>query len=426
MNLLHSVQARYFVPALILLSALVIAASLYLSPAFSQAAGTTDMGCGGDAYGGINCMAGEEVRQTCGALYMAYQDNDESSFSCPGPGGYYWSGNRGGCRYEPVLCGGCVANSGCAASTCSTTTCSDSCGNTYAGTQNCQPPVYTCQDYGYNYGTVGCCYNNADRSDDGCYDVCPATPGNQSSYSQCNCTDNPSGPGCNTQPTCTNNSYCSGTTYISSDTCNGQTGSTPNSPSCGYVEPPSCTPDASCAAGTPVGNVCYDSCGNGYAGTYSPSCTPTAACAASTPVGNICYDSCGNGYAGTYVASCTPSSSCAASTPVGSTCSDSCGYLYAGTLVVGCGTPSATLTAAPTRVRSGQTSTLTLTATGVTTSCTVSGPGVNSTVAASSCGVSSTIVTPAITSQVTYKVTCDSTVDIAKIIVNLVPKVVEF
>lgn len=93
---------------------------------------------------------------------------------------------------------------------------------------------------------------------------------------------------------------------------------------------------------------------------------------------------------------------------------------------IGCGTPSATLTAAPTRVRSGQTSTLTLTATGVTTSCTVTGPGVNSVTAASSCGVSRTIVTPAITSQVTYKVTCDGTVDIAKIIVNLVPKVIEF
>lgn len=93
---------------------------------------------------------------------------------------------------------------------------------------------------------------------------------------------------------------------------------------------------------------------------------------------------------------------------------------------IGCGTPSATLTAAPTRVRSGQTSTLTLTATGVTTSCTVTGPGVNSVTAASSCGVSKTIVTPAITSQVTYKVTCDSSVDIAKIIVNLVPKVIEF
>lgn len=220
----------------------------------------------------------------------------------------------------------CTADFSCAANTCAGSNCSGTNGScqtvAVAGTKNCTPPPTTCADLG-QVGTY---------------------------------------PNCSAAPTCTDNSYCSGTTYISSDTCNGQTGSTANSPSCGYVAP----------------------------------------------------------------SSCTPSSACAASTPVGSTCSDSCGNTYSGTVASGCGTPSATLTAAPIRVRSGQTSTLTLSAIGVTTSCTVTGPGVNSTTAASSCGVSKTIVTPAITSQVTYKVTCDSTTEIAKIIVNLVPKVIEF
>ena len=395
MNLLHSVQARYFVPALIMLGALVIAAGLYLSPSFSQAADTTDMGCGGDAYAGINCSAGEEVRTNCEPLYMAYQENTESSFQCPGPGGYYWSGNRGGCRYEPVLCGACVADSSCAANTCSTTTCSDSCGNSYTGTQNCTPPPptcqelgydtgtypscrnYTCQDYGYNYGTVGCCYNNADRSDDACYYA-------QGYYAPTTCTSA--------------ENYCGATNTgtLSGGVCSATTPANPDDycPAMAGYQCPGSTCDAACVA--------------------------DASCAATTPVGQNCTDSCGNPYAGTYVA---PTYSEASYAPV---YSESTYYAQSTYAPVGCGAPSATLTAAPTRVRSGQTSTLTLSATGVTTSCTITGPGVNSTVAASSCGVSSTIVTPAITSQVTYKVTCDSTVDIAKIIVNLVPKVTEF
>lgn len=307
----------------ILSIALLVALGLYLFPGSSYGAGTaTAVGCGGTVIGGVNCSAGEPVPADCSPTQMAYEYNDETNFQCPPSGsGYYWSGHKGYCQ-EDASCSACVPSSACAANTCSTTTCSDSCGNSYAGTQNCTPPPTTCADLG-QVGTY---------------------------------------PNCSAAPTCTDNSYCSGTTYISSDTCNGQTGSTPNSTSCGYVAP----------------------------------------------------------------SSCTPSSACAASTPVGSTCSDSCGNTYSGTVASGCGTPSATLTAAPIRVRSGQTSTLTLSAIGVTTSCTVTGPGVNSTTAASSCGVSKTIVTPAITSQVTYKVTCDSTTEIAKIIVNLVPKVIEF
>lgn len=264
--------------------AVLIAFGLYILPSPTHAVGgATQIGCGGTIVSGVNCSAGEPVPADCSPTQMAYQYNDESHFQCPpNPGGYYWSGNKGYCQEDPS-CSACVPSSACAANTCSTTTCSDSCGNSYAGTQNCTPPPTTCADLG-QVGT---------------YPTCSAPP---PAYTQASYTP----------PPYTQSTYAPG-----------------------YTE-----------------------------STYAPP--------------------------------------------------------------AGCGTPSATLTAAPTRVRSGQTSTLTLTATGVTTSCSITGPGVNTTVAASSCGVSKTLVTPAITSQVTYRVTCDSSVDIAKIIVNLVPKVIEF
>ncbi len=295
--------------------------------------------------------------------------------------------------YEPPP-PSCTTSSACAANTCAGSNCVDTsdgsstCGNTYAGTKNCTPPVYTCQDYGYQYGTVGNCWNSVSCSRS---NSCGQSNTGMTTDFWGTCSVSaPSESSCPViPPSCTNNSYCSGTTYISSDTCNGQTGSTPNSPSCGYVAPPSCTPSAACAASTPVGNICYDSCGNGYAGLVAAAPTYSEST-----------------YAPSY---------------------SQAGYYSQGTYApVGCGTPAANLTAAPTRVRSGQTSTLTLSATGVTTSCTITGPGINTTVAASSCGVNTSAVTPPITSQVTYKVTCDGVVDISKIIVNLVPKVTEF
>lgn len=186
------------------------------------------------------------------------------------------------------------------------------------------------------------------------------------------------------------------------------------------IMPQTCTANSACAATTCGGSTCADTCGNSYAGTQN--CTPPP---------TTCADL---GQVGTFPACSTPPPTYAESTyaPPYSQSTYAPGYSQSGYYSestyapVGCGTPAATLKAAPTRVRSGQTSTLTLSATGVTTSCSITGPGVNTTVPASSCGVSSTVVTPPITSQVTYKVTCDSSVDIAKIIVNLVPKVTEF
>ncbi len=251
--------------------AVILASGLYFLPAYSHATGpATAIGCGGTVIANINCSAGEAVPMDCEPTSMAYEYTEETQYIC-NTTGFYWSGNKGYCQPDPS-CAACVPSAACAATTCSTTTCSDSCGNNYAGTQNCTPPPTTCADL----GKVGI------------------------------------------YPDCT-------------------------------VAPPPYTQST-------------------YAPQYSES---------------------------TYAP-------------------------------VGCGTPAANLTAAPTRVRSGQTSTLTLSATGVTTSCTITGPGINTTVAAPACVVNTTLATPPITSQVTYKVTCDGSTDIAKIIVNLAPRVNEF
>lgn len=207
-----------------------------------------------------------------------------------------------------------------------------------------------------------------------------------------------------------------------------------------------CESDSRCSAPAAVACTVSNACGQSNTGTVQGD----GSCSASAPAnpagyGTACTsaaNSCGMTNTGTIQCS----GACSASAPANSLCPyaesayapgyNQSGYYSESTYApsysestyapTGCGTPSASLTAAPTRVRSGQTSTLTLTATGVTTSCTITGPGVNTTVPASSCGVSTTLITPAITSQVTYKVTCDSSVDISKIIVNLVPKVIEF
>lgn len=91
-----------------------------------------------------------------------------------------------------------------------------------------------------------------------------------------------------------------------------------------------------------------------------------------------------------------------------------------------CSAPSATISANPARVRSGQTSTITWSASGVNTSCTVSGPGVNKTDPANSCNVGNdSVQTPAITAQSVYTITCDGT-KISQAIVNVIPQFQEF
>ncbi len=260
--------------------------------------------------------------------------------------------------------------------------------------EDCSPPAVTCEST--DTCTIACTVSNA----------CSTASG----------TKVGSGGACNATPAALPNGY--GNSCWTAENWCGQVnyGTVQCNGSCSVTTPPA-NPTDYCPAmsgyqcpGTTCVNdstTCYSAenwCGSANQGTLT-----NGVCSATTPANPTDYCPTMSGY------QCP-----------GTTCVNDPVYSESTYAPTSCGTPSATLTAAPTRVRSGQTSTLTLSATGVTTSCTVTGPGVNTTVPASSCGVSRTIVTPAITSQVTYKVTCDSTVDIAKIIVNLVPKVIEF
>lgn len=115
---------------------------------------------------------------------------------------------------------------------------------------------------------------------------------------------------------------------------------------------------------------------------------------------------------GAYTLSCTGSGgSCSASVNVGGGA---------------CTAPTGTITANPTRVKSGSSSTITYSATGITTSCTVTGPGVNQTIPANSCTVpGSSVSTGALTTQSVYILTCDG-VERGRVVVNVLPKIIEF
>lgn len=191
--------------------------------------------------------------------------------------------------------------------------------------------------------------------------------------------------------------------------------------------PSTCTADSSCAASTPEGKTCTDACGNVYDGTKTagPLCAVNATqpCSFSNSCGMTNYGTVNCD--GTCSVGTPPESSCP-SYSQGTYYSQSTYYSQGSYAPTGCGTPAATITATPSRVRSGQTSVLALAGTGVTTSCTITGPGVNSTTAASSCNVAKTLTTPAITTQTTYTVSCDSSTNLTKVIVNPIPTVVEF
>lgn len=85
-----------------------------------------------------------------------------------------------------------------------------------------------------------------------------------------------------------------------------------------------------------------------------------------------------------------------------------------------------TITANPSRVKPGSTSTITWTASpSINTSCVLTGPGINQTYNATSCVVTPTpVVTPPITTQSVYTIVCDGVAK-AQAIVNVVPKIIE-
>ncbi|HEV7121670.1 MAG TPA: hypothetical protein VGN56_02470 [Candidatus Paceibacterota bacterium] len=180
--------------------------------------------------------------------------------------------------------------------------------------------------------------------------------------------------------------------------------------------------DSLCPAPPPPAPTCADF---GEVGTY-PACSapPTPSCA-------------DFGQVGTY-----PACSAPAPPPPAPTCADfgetgtypDCSAPPSGNPGNGgsgggsgpggsCTNPTVAITASPDRVKSGQTSTLTVTGSGLSQACTVTGPGVNQTVTPNSCAASASIPTPPITTQSTFTVTCPDVTGSANIsvIINLNP-----
>lgn len=234
-----------------------------------------------------------------------------------------------------------------------------------------------------------------------------------------------------TQPSCADSGQL-GTypnCYTPSCADSGQQGTYPN---CYTPTPPSCADSGQlgtypyCYTPTPE-PTCADY--PGHIGTYPYCFTPTSCSSAA--------NSCGMTNTGTTI---DYYGTCSATTPAESLCVaysqaayyaqgtyySQSSYYAQGTYAPGCTSPTVSIKATPSRVKSGQTTTLTVTASGITGTCTVTGPGVSRTFSASSCNVSGTITTPAITQRSTYSVTCDGGTANAKIIVNMPFGVLEF
>ena len=91
-----------------------------------------------------------------------------------------------------------------------------------------------------------------------------------------------------------------------------------------------------------------------------------------------------------------------------------------------CANPTANISASPDRVREGQTTTVTWNASGVDSSCTITGPGINQTVTANSCVLPNGSATPTITSQSVYTIRCDNNEFSDQVVVNVIPRFIEF
>lgn len=110
-----------------------------------------------------------------------------------------------------------------------------------------------------------------------------------------------------------------------------------------------------------------------------------------------------------------------------SSASATCPYVRVTSPAACTGSLTATLTATPSRVRSGTSTTLTWTASGVNTSCTVTGTdGFTQTTSATACNVPITNVTRSINTQSTYSISCDGGPVLDTITVNVIPNFIEF
>jgi hypothetical protein len=293
---------------------------------------------------------------------------------CVGAGWDVWSRT---CTYTPPPACTATPDSSCAANTCTTSTCTatnaDCTTSLIGGTKDCS---VSCT------ASNSCGMSNSGTLTGG---VCSASAPSESLCPPPSCAN-----GASNYPTCT---------------------FPPNTCANGASDYPTCTPPT-CGNGASNYPTCtFPTCANG-ASDY-PTCTPPVGCTADTTCG------------GTRVNTCTTA-----------TCSDSCGNTYTGTKSTGscvvapgaCTSPTITIKAAPSRVKSGQTTTLTITGTGLNSSCTLTGTGsgatVNQTLTPASCTLSpnpTTVVTPAITTQSTFTVTCAGDSKTTNVIVNLNP-----
>lgn len=108
----------------------------------------------------------------------------------------------------------------------------------------------------------------------------------------------------------------------------------------------------------------------------------------------------------------------------GASTGDTCEQVVVGGGDMCPGTPTATISASPDRVRTGNSSTITWSAQNVEGSCTISGPGISQTAIAASCTVPSTSQSVTINAQSVYRITCTGAADTA--VVNLLPLIEEF
>ena len=283
-----------------------------------------------------------------------------------------------------------------------------------------------------NWGTVGpypssqtwtiMCYNSAGASgqDSKTLTVAPppAASCSATTIGSCNLSSTSSGGSsgsCSSGYTGSCSYTCSnGTWYQNSNSC------TPPAASCSATTIGSCNlsstssggSSGSCVSGD-VGSCSY-ACSNGTWYVSSNSCAAPANC--TTPWGSTIAS--GVSVTAFQSPSVTAPATCASDPSETRTCTNgtlSGSYQYQNCTVLN---PTATISAAPTRVKSGGTTTVSWSSTD-TTSCSVTGPGLSASGTSGSQAVT-------VTTQSTYTVSCNSGAATATATVNVVPTFQEF
>jgi|GEM_PF-6994907 len=282
---------------------------------------------------------------------------------------------------------------------------------------NCPVPPPTCADYGQQ-GTYPNCYNAptcADYGQQGNYPYCYAYPtcadyGQSGTYPDCYsaCVWN-EGQSCSSSNSCGEANY-------GSVNCDGScSASAPSESSCYPSASASCYPSSSIVA--PGETVTWNASYSGFSGTptiswSNPYGSPSSGSGQSTSF-NSTYASAGQYAPSISVSgSSSASASCSPVTVADASCPIS---------------PELTLAGNPSRVRTGQASTISYSFTNVPTSssCTLTENGsVISSRIPSSCGQESVSVSRTINTQTTYRLTCDS--QSKEFIINVIPNIVEF